>query len=35
VLGALPLVWLWWQKRGQKPAVEAPTSDYGRPLVKD
>lgn len=29
------IVWAKWQKRGQAPApVEAPTSDYGRPLVK-
>ena len=33
-LGALPFAWLWWQKRGQGVAVEAPVSDFGRPLVK-
>jgi hypothetical protein len=31
------IMWLWWQRRGQKPAVEQPaltTSAYGRPLVR-
>ncbi|MFT5530315.1 MAG: hypothetical protein ACI91O_000323 [Candidatus Poriferisodalaceae bacterium] len=35
ILGGLPVMWLWWQRRGQKAPVDAPTSDYGRPLVKD
>ena len=28
--------WLWWQRRGKKPAApaELPTSAYGRPLVR-
>lgn len=28
------VVWLMWQKRGQKKTAEIPTSAYGRPLVK-
>jgi hypothetical protein len=31
------LMWLWWQRRGQKPAEARPaltTSAYGRPLVR-
>jgi hypothetical protein len=31
------VMWLWWQRRGQKPAAERPaltTSAYGRPLVR-
>ena len=34
-LGVNFWMWLWWQKRGRKPATaELPTSAYGRPLVR-
>lgn len=34
LLGFQMWAWAWWQKRGQKPATDVVTSDYGRPLVK-
>ena len=34
-LGLQIFMWSWWQNRGKKkPALELPTSTYGRPLVK-
>jgi hypothetical protein len=27
-------LWMWWQNRGKEKPVEEPTSQYGRPLVK-
>jgi hypothetical protein len=32
--GLLIFMWLWWQRRGQKPTPELETSTYGRPLVR-
>lgn len=34
LLGFQMWLWVWWQKRGEKPTTELATSDYGRPLVK-
>jgi hypothetical protein len=33
-LGGQMWLWAYWQKRGDKKAVEVATSEYGRPLVK-
>lgn len=30
----LPLLWRWWQRRDEPKATAAPTSDFGRPLIR-
>ena len=34
-LGGIPVVAIMWQKRGERVIASAPTSDYGRPLVRE
>ena len=34
-LGAMGLIWVKWQKRGQKPTTAVEKSEFGRPLVRE